>query len=783
MAFTVGVFGTPDVPQGVAAPDRVQSNLPTPAQQLGQTLTGEAQQYRNIEMHANSLAAEDKVNQLVMQKVKLTVDPQNGYAGVMGANVRPENRESKQSLSEEFTGKMQQTIEDLASKLENPEQKAMFLKRAGMINADFQHGLLFHQTQQVRADAAGIVGTTWESAPKNVGADPMNETLISTEIQRINAAAASGIALGMSGPEVDFKRKEALSNLHFNAVEGRIGKGYIQQAKDYLASLPNGSIDSNRLMTLDSKFKAFKDGAAIMGIVGGMRADYDSSINQSNFTRLATVAGLGPFVVQQESGGNPNAVSPKGALGSMQVMEKTGPDAAKMAGLQWDPDLFKKNDKYRTALGNAYLNQQLQDFKGDAAKALAAYNAGPTATRTAIDMATQAGKPDDWLDYFSSKNTETKKYVTSIVGQWQSQYIPPPIPDIHEMKKKAWEACKGDLNLWHSVEPEIDKFHTEIKTSITDRGDRALNLTMLAVNKNGGNFAAVDPTITRDIPGTHLETVKAFAANVANGKDIVTPKPLYAQLSDDATLQKLTDIQFSNLQTQLSPDDFKHFTSERKRVLTGTGANLPSDLNSPEIKGILNPQLDILGFQTDPAKRDTAAEAKYGATVKAVNDDIRRAQLSANPPHKFTGKELETQIHKTLAWMGTVKNNVFSDESKPVVTMDLGELNKAYPTVVDQIRAQFKKQLQSPTDAQLVAATQQVLAVERARAEAAAAALKEAPPPPPAPAPVAPAPAPAPTPAAPAPYTPALSGRELYERQKAAQNAKPGEKYKPKESK
>ena len=791
MAFTVGVFGTPDVPQGVAAPDRIQDNLPTPAQQLGQTLTTDAQQYRNIEMHANSLAAEDKVNQLVMQKVKLTVDPKIGYAGVLGANVLPENRESKQSLSEEFTGKMQQTVEDLASKLENPEQKAMFLKRAGMINADFQHGLLSHQTQQVHANASNVVTSTFKSAVEDAGSDSMNPVAISTGLQRINAATASALQLGMSGVGADLMRKEAISNLHVAVVEGRIGTpGGIQAATDYLNSLPAGSIDGNRLMQLHTKLKGAKDGTQLMGIIGGMRDRYNGVVDPSDTSRLATAAGLMPFVIDSESGGKQFAPdgstleSKAGALGKAQVLLSTGPEAAALAGETWDENKFRTVAAYNVKLGQAYLNKQIQDFKGDPAKALAAYNAGPGATKKAIDLATKAGKPDDWIDYFPSTNTETKAYVTKTLNQWQSGDTRPPIPTLHDLKNEAFKMANGNWELWKTLEPEVEKLHNEIKGSVTDRGDAAFGSAMKLLQQNGGNLAAVPYAIRRDIPGDKMPSLTSFATSVAKGEQIVTPKPLYAQLSDDATLQKLTDTQFNNLQSQLSPADFAHFTSERKRVLTGTGANLPSDLNTPEIKGILNPQLDILNIQTDPQKRNQTEEARYGTIVKAVNDDIRRAQLSANPPHKFTSKELETQIHKTLLWMGTVKG-FFTDTAKPVVTMDLGELNKTYPKVVDQIKDQFKKNGQSPTDEQLVAETQQVLAVERARAEAAAAALKEAPPPAPVAPPAAPAPTPAPTPAAPtpAPYTPAMSGRELYERQKAAQNAKPGEKYKPKESK
>ena len=132
----------------------------------------------------------------------------------------------------------------------------------------------------------------------------------------------------------------------------------------------------------------------------------NASIQQVPSTELMAIA-------RRESAFYPQARSPVGAKGLMQLMPATGREvAASLGKRQVSSDLFEV--EYNVLLGSAYYRQMLDRFGGNRIFALTAYNAGPHRVDRWRHKPGEGVSVEIWVDTIPYK--ETREYVQAVLS-------------------------------------------------------------------------------------------------------------------------------------------------------------------------------------------------------------------------------------------------------------------------------------------------------------------------------------------------------------------------------
>jgi soluble lytic murein transglycosylase len=141
--------------------------------------------------------------------------------------------------------------------------------------------------------------------------------------------------------------------------------------------------------------------------------------NRYDIQGIARKRGLDPFLVagliHQESVFMPEAVSPAGAVGLMQIMPATGRRVAEKIGLEGFRVEWLRQPEVNLEIGTAYLEGLATRYGGDWPKVFAAYNAGPGAVARWT-----ASKPSAEIDEFVEGilYRETRIYVKKVLFNW-----------------------------------------------------------------------------------------------------------------------------------------------------------------------------------------------------------------------------------------------------------------------------------------------------------------------------------------------------------------------------
>ena len=118
-------------------------------------------------------------------------------------------------------------------------------------------------------------------------------------------------------------------------------------------------------------------------------------------------------IIRRESAFNPQARSPVGARGLMQLMPATARQVSRQLKLKSPSRQDLYTPSYNINLGSTYISDMLRKFNGHRALASAAYNAGPHRVKAWLPENNEL-PADVWIDTIPF--TETREYVRAIMA-------------------------------------------------------------------------------------------------------------------------------------------------------------------------------------------------------------------------------------------------------------------------------------------------------------------------------------------------------------------------------
>ena len=638
---------------------------------------------------ANMLRVSDSKNKTKELEFRLKYDKEFGYTNLKDVNAlqRPDGK----PLADEYAEKLQKGISEIADSLGNDAQKQAYKEWANSTLVDFHGQAMAHEGEQFKNYAMSVHDGTIRNAINDVGINYNNPEAIGKSIEEIKAAAYEAARIqNKSAVFAEAQAREFTSKAHLTAIEAALQRNDPAYADGYLKKFSK-DMAADDILRAEGVLTKEMDSQIALSVADKVMQGAASKIETPNSERAFNIA------VNTESGGRQFGedgqplTSKAGAIGVAQVMPETAPEAAKLAGVEWDEELYKTDAIYNYQLGKAYFEKQLKDFGGNLSQAYAAYNAGPGRTQEAIAQAEREGGV--WTDYLPK---ETQDYVRKNLAAYERGEGRNQLPTLEELKDQVrTQVGAGRPERLKLALSEVENRYNDRLKAIKQRDERAVAEAMQEIVNNGGRYSSLSADMRAAIPAEEVGKVMDFAKKIAEGDD-TTSEALYQKLSDPAVLRSYTDDQFFALRSELSAADFKHFANERAKLVSGNATNGPGELNSSAIKMTLDDRLRALGI--DPSPKDDDKDAmRVGAIRKFVNESVAVAQASSGK--RMTDAEVQQHIDGLFA-RTTTYDKFFGNSSGPMFGMKAGNIPSA---AKDALRAEFKKLgVSDPTDGQLL---------------------------------------------------------------------------------
>lgn len=618
----------------------------------------------DMQLEANQLRVDDAINRLKEAQLDLTFNTETGVVSQRG--IKALERPSGKSLTDEYAEQFDTTASGIAGALGNDAQRAAFTRASRDMGVQFRGQVTKHETDEYTAYQLSVREGTiaiatneiikrWNDPtfggidPASGGVDPTtgevyppSKTYRDSAIRSITSSIAeAGRLQGWSASEIETRTLSATSTAHLGVLKAALEEGNVVFADAYLKEF-SSQMTATALLDVRSLVTKEMDATVALAAVEDAYGVAAPALDPTAADRAFGVA-VGTESNNRQFGADGKTLtSPAGAQGIAQVMPGTGPEAAKLAGLPWDPKRLATDADYNRKLGKAYFDFQLRTFGGDVRKAWAAYNAGPGWVKAAEARAALAAPGTNGADWFWQLNNdgrtpanrrETENYVNKNAAAFGAGGGAPPRPSLESIVAKiaADPRLAGNPSRIRLATDEAKRRWALAEGEKKQQGEEAVAAAIRYIVANpGATYATLPSSVRAAIPPTDIDTVQSFAAKQEQTTDDPTA---VIQLNDPKYLGALTDSQMLAYRMKLTPGTYAAFVGQRaKLAVGGTSADRSKDpgyYNAELVNSTLYTQMKAAGMDPSPKAEAGSDQQQRAATVVSfVRQEVLLRQQS-----------------------------------------------------------------------------------------------------------------------------------------------------------
>lgn len=644
----------------------------------------------DIQAQANGLMVDSALNQSKEVAMRLAYDKEAGFTQLRGYDAL--NRPDGKPLSEEYVGKFDEATAKISETLKNDAQRLAYDQQRAQLRATLEAQTVQHETAQFREYNLSVQEGTIATEIDNIGLNYNNPEIAEQSLTRLKGAVfLQGQALGKSAEWIEAQQKNMTSKAHVTALgaalqDTNIGfaDAYIKAHADEMTAddllkyrgLINKEVDARVALTA---------AAEVMGIVGPELA------GQSDMSRMRAITRQSESGNRERDANGKLITSSAGAEGAMQVMPGTNRDPG--FGVVPARD---DSDAERTRVGDDYLAAMLRRYGGDAAKAWAAYNAGPGRLDDALAKTKKEG--GNWL---AAMPLETQKYVTKNIAQLGTGGGSRGKPTLEQ----AISALDRDPRLAGSpsrmkiARDELEYRFKIAEDTVKTSRDNAREQALLFIDQ-GGTYATMPPQIRAAIDPDDLDTVQNFAKTKAKGAEIETDMNLYYLLKSDP--KALGAANLVSLRDKLGDTEFKELVAQQAKLSQAGGEQAFTQVQTD--KQMIDMRLVEMGVDPTPDPNKKAQKddvAKVGRIWSTYQQ--RLTAFEANKGAKATDTERGQLIDRMFVEV-PVTQGLWGTATKPAALLETGDNVVVPPADRTLITAALQKAKRPVTEQAIVTA-------------------------------------------------------------------------------